>query len=48
MIDYTCNDHSFYKVFDFDLLMYDAIDYGLTYEVCAITRDITTLSGHQL
>lgn len=47
-IDYSCNDFSFYRIFDFNHLMHDAVDYALTYEICTIIRDITTASGLQL
>lgn len=41
----TCYDTSFYHIFDFNHLMHDAIDGGLVYDNCKITKDINTVSG---
>lgn len=44
----TCDDNSFFNVFEYSVLMHDAIDKGLVYEDITIQRDITTISGLRL
>ena len=44
----TCNDESFFGLFEFTYIMHDAIDCGLVYEGITILKDIETGSGKRL
>jgi hypothetical protein len=39
---------SFFYIFDYSHMMHDAIDGGLVYECCDVTKDITTARGFKL
>ncbi len=47
-MEWTCNDESFFRIFEFSHLMHSAIDYGIVYELITITQNIITASGYEL